>query len=230
MPTSKEMRVRVEGFSKIRASTLPVERRLSAAPRGAPFLARRPRSSRAALRGRCRTKSRKWRMPFALIRPIPACASSPAPRRSGRRRARCARPPRRSSSSSMFSGGRSRTTLSPAATVIIFSARSASTNSPPAHGAQAEQQSVAAHFGDDSRMRSWIAASFCLSTSDGAAHALEEAVGEHHVEHAHRPPPWRADCRHRSSRGCRRSCPWRPRRWRGSRRAGSRRRAPWRPP
>ncbi len=41
----------------------------------------------------------------------------------------------------------------------------------------------------------------------------------------HCRPPSRADCRRRSSHGCRRSCPCRLRRSRGTRRSGSRRRA-----
>ena len=54
---------------------------------------------------------------------------------------------------------------------------------------------------------------------------LEEARRRARRRAPHCRPPWRADCRRRSSRACRPSCPWPPRRWRGRRRAGSRRRA-----
>ena len=57
-----------------------------------------------------------------------------------------------------------------------------------------------------------IAASPCFMSSDLRPHLVEEAVAEHARRARRCRPPWRADCRRRSSRGCRPSCRPRPRR------------------
>ena len=65
-----------------------------------------------------------------------------------------------------------------------------------------------------------------LQMAGELAHVLEEAGRQRRRRARHCPPPWPADCRHRSSRACPPSCPWPRARSRDMRRAGSRRRCP----
>ena len=226
--------MRVEGLSKIIASVLPASGRSAGTPlRLALRLHGAARLDHPAQLGLGDVGQIEEMADAVRAHPAAPCLRGRCVRR-GKPRAGAldARaPPRRSPPRSTISGGSSRTTLSPAATVIIFSARSSSTSSAVRHDrAQAEQQALAAHFGDHGRKAVLDRGELLLEQERHAPHAVEEARRQHARRAPHCRPPWRADCRRRSSRGCRRSCPCRPPRWRGRRRAESRRRAPWRAP
>ena len=106
MPTSKETRVRVEGFSKIIASVLPA----SGLPRPAA-----PSCRRAALQDAAQRRG----IEIVEVEEVPgASAGSPEVMAPARGRTLSSMPMASSTSASvMISGGSRRTTLSPAPTV-----------------------------------------------------------------------------------------------------------------
>ena len=230
--TSNDTRVRVEGLSKIIASVLPASG-LSAAARS--------RLS-AVLHGAARLDHPAQLVDGISVRSRKCRGAERSPDRSLLRRLRGAREPRagaiehapsprRPPPRSTISGGSRRTTLSPAATASSCSSRSASTSCAVRHhAAQAEQQPFAAHFGDDVGI-AVLDLGEPLLEQEADALARDRGSRRPASRRAPRcPPPSRADCRRRSSRACRRSCPCRLPWWRGRRRPGSRRRAPWRAP
>ena len=159
-------------------------------------------------------RSRKWRMAAVLTRPLPACARS-CRARSMAVQARSIRAMASATSASLtISGGTRRTTLSPAPTVSSFSARNASTGrrSGPSH-LQPDQQSFAAHLGDHRRMPVLDLGEPLLEQERDACARARGSPASAPRRAPRCPPPSRADCRRRSSRACRASCPWPPRRW-----------------
>ena len=113
------------------------------------------------------------------------------------------------SASLTISGGSSRTTLSPARDrqqllgaqrVDQFAGRHQARR--PISRPSPRTSAITAGW------RSLISASRCLNSSACLRHVIEEARRQRRRRAPHCRPPSPADCRRRSSRGCRPSCPW----------------------
>ena len=236
MATSNETRVRVDGLSKIIASVWPA----SGSARGRAR-ARRAFSAcatgRACAAGRA-TASRKDRgnggcrsaVSAHSAAPRRACAISPASSFVQAADSRFIASP--TSASPTISGGSSRTTFSPAATASKFSLAQAATKSRVRHQhADAEQQALAAHLGDQRRMPVvGFPASRCLNRSPvlltrsrkpGSSTTSSTALADRHRQ--------RIAAEGRAVRAGGHAL-GRRLRWPGTRRPESRRRCPWRSP
>ena len=240
MPTSKDTRVRVEGLSKIIASTRPASGRAGRDPAGArrSFLmlaaaSSMPRSSEPgmSLRSRkCRGPGDRAVMRRLAARPrrLPAACDdwrSISPQAASRRRT--ASP---ISASVTISGGSSRTTLSPAAIdQQVLRPRGRHEVAVRHDGLDAHHQAFAADLGDDAGMAILQLGQALLQDQAGAPHAIEKARRQHDVEHGIADAHGQRIAAIGACRACRPSCPWRPRGSPGTRRAESRRRCPWRP-
>ncbi len=114
--------------------------------------------------------------------PRRACATSPASSFVQAADSRFMASP--TSASPTMSGGTSRTTFSPAATTSKFSVAAGGDEIRIGHQhADAQEQSLAAHLGDQRRMPVADFREPLLEQEPGLVHALEEALLQHHVEH-----------------------------------------------